>query len=99
MHTCIRACACTTVVECMSLVRVFVFVCTQLYVPGHISVFWQGAEYDVIKGALSADGEGILDRIKTMVISTHSTVVEHKIFAMLCSEVDVCICLCLCLCY
>lgn len=46
----------------------------------------QGAEYLVIKEAISLEGEGILDRVKSMTISTHNTEIEHKVFAMLCSH-------------
>jgi len=42
----------------------------------------------VVKSLVSEDaprGQRTLDRIKSMVISTHSTEIEHKIFAMLCT--------------
>ena len=48
----------------------------------------QEAEYLVIKSLVSEDaprGQRTLDRIKSMVISTHSTEIEHRIFAMLCT--------------
>ena len=51
-----------------------------------ISFDIQNSEYHVIKGATSPEGEGILDRVKTMVISTHATDIEQKIFSMLCSH-------------
>ena len=37
-------------------------------------------------GVVEAGGANVLDRVKTMIISTHSTELDHAVFAMLCSQ-------------
>jgi hypothetical protein len=49
-----------------------------------INMDCQGAELDVIRSA-TAPGETVLNKVKMMVISTHSQAIENRILALLCA--------------
>ena len=46
---------------------------------------WQEAELDVIRSVTQTGREGVLERVKMMMISTHSTYIEHQILSLLCA--------------
>lgn len=46
---------------------------------------WQEAELEVIRSVTQPGGEGVLERVKMMMISTHSTYIEHQILSLLCA--------------
>ena len=49
-----------------------------------INMDCQGAELDVIRRA-TAPGETVINKVKMMVISTHSQAIENRILALLCA--------------
>ena len=40
---------------------------------------------EVIRSVTQPGGEGVLERVKMMMISTHSTYIEHQILSLLCA--------------